>query len=1092
MAISAGTVAAALTLDTGQFDGALAQSRTLIETFSKDGGKFTDKLGALGSTLTSVGAAATMTLTTSIAAAGTAATKTFTSFDDAMRQVRATMSATDEDAKKLTDAAKKYGAETRYTASQSAEALNYLALAGYDADQAITALPTVLRLAQAGGMELAYTSDLVTDSMSALGLEMDQLTGFSDQLAVTSQKSNTNIAQLGQAILTVGGTAKALAGGTVELNAELGILADAGIKSAEGGTHLRNVILSLQTPTEEGARLIAQYTQGVYDAEGRMRSLDVIFGEMRASMSSMTDAERQNVISGIFNKTDLAAVEALLSGCGERFTELTGYIEDSAGAAQQMADTMEGGIGGVFRSLSSAVEAVGIAFGETMAPDVQWAAECVTGLARGFANLDEGMRSTIVRVAGVAAAAGPVLIIGGKIMTMLSGIGSALAAGGAIATGPVGWIGGAVVGLAAIVTWARRATDTVGNMHAALAESNAEGLEAFNRGMQGLTEEVDVDVKVNRNYADEASTLYEDIYTWLTDGQPDTEAQKKEINERVQSYFDELLSEINLDESSELAKLQKQYDNGFIDYDTFLSRSAEVRASAEAARTELGTLCDESLAFIANYAGKPAGVVQEAFDQIDALEQRTDALLKKVGLANDTLETAEGDTAVKLTKAGATGDVATYGNAFNAVAEQRTEGVAQAKERADAKAKEINALWEDAYGEAEKRGDEAAMQRATQAKDRMIAEANAEREKQIAALDAAYVQDFSELFAGIAQRFPEQAAALEEAMAKIDLADKARELWSQPVISPDDITDEMIAAMGAQGIDFKTIIAAAAGDETRLQNDLHAALRSVMAAGDGIDIAGLLTETLSNTELGTAFEGVIQGGLLEGVSGIDTTDIDAQLALITGHMSEYLGTSFDGASVGATWTGDVADGITAGAADVQSAGASVGAAGAGGVAAGGINAASGSAMAGALGNGLVSGLNAQEARVRAAAARVARAATGALRNTWEVRSPSRVARRMANMYGEGIALGIKDEYERVRSTMIRISDPTALGVGMAETARISVAGTQRGETAEQPGRAGNQINITVPGARITSENEAKQLLSTAARYINGINRGVGR
>ena len=1089
MAISAGTVAAALTLDTGQFDGALTQSRALIETFGKSGGKLSDKIGALGTTMTAVGTAATMTLTTSVAAAGTAATKTFATFDDAVRQVRATMNATDADTKKLSDAAKKYGAETRFTASQSAEALNYLALAGYNADQAISALPTVLRLAQAGGMELAYTSDLVTDSMSALGLEMDQLTGFSDQLAVTSQKSNTNIAQLGQAILTVGGTAKGLAGGTVELNAELGILADAGIKSAEGGTHLRNVILSLQTPTEEGARLIAQYTQGVYDAEGRMRSLDDIFGELRASMDSMTDAERQNVLSEIFNKTDLAAVEALLSGCGERFAQLSGYIEDSAGAAQQMADTMEGGIGGAFRSLSSAVESVGIAFGETMAPDVQWAAECVTGLARGFASLDEGMRSTIVRTAGVAAAAGPVLVVGGKLLTMLSGIGSALAAGGAIATGPVGWIAGAVVGLAALNTWLERDRSSISAVRDALADS--EWSEAFKNGTMGVTEQVDVDVDVRRNYAQEASTLYEDIYTWLTDGQPDTEAQKKEMDERVQAYFDALLGDINLDESEALASLQAQYDAGFIDYDTYLSRSAEVRASAEAARTELGALCDESLAFIASYAGQPAGVVQEAFDQIDALEQRTDALLKKVGLANDTLETAEGDTAVKLTKAGATGDAATYGKAFKTVADSRTEGIAQADEQAKAAAERANALWEDAYGDAEKRGDEAAMQRATQARDKMIADANAEREKQIAALDAAYAQDFSELFAGIASRFPEQAAALEDALAKINLADRAAELLNTDGgLSFDGLSEDMIAAMEANGVDVQALIDAMLPPD-QMDMAVRGALETLVQAGN-LDVAGLVTETLEGTDLGKTWSALLEQGYMDGVSGMDMTGIDAQLALITGHMSEYLGTSFDGASVGATWTGDVAQAITDGAAGVGTAGEGVGAAGAGGVVAGGINAATGSAMAGALGSGLVSGLNAQEARVRAAAARVARAATGALRNTWEIKSPSRVARRMANLYGEGVALGIEDEYERVRATMKKIVDPTALGIGMAETARISVAGMQRGETAEQPGRAGNQININVPGARITNEEEAKQLMKTAARYINSINRGVGR
>ena len=132
-------------------------------------------------------------------------------------------------------AARDAGATTMFSASQAAEALNYLALAGYDADKAIDALPKVLNLASAGGLELGYAADIATNSMNALGLETDQLGMFIDQLAVASQKSGTDVSQLGEAILTVGGTAKIMKGGTVELATQLGIL-DAGIKGAEGGT----------------------------------------------------------------------------------------------------------------------------------------------------------------------------------------------------------------------------------------------------------------------------------------------------------------------------------------------------------------------------------------------------------------------------------------------------------------------------------------------------------------------------------------------------------------------------------------------------------------------------------------------------------------------------------------------------------------------------------------------------------------------------------------------------------------------------------------------------------------------------------------
>ncbi len=1087
MAISAGTVAATLTLDTGQFDGALAQSRALMQTLTLSGSTWSDRLEAIGNTMQSVGRAATLGVTAPLVAAGATATKTFTGFDDAIRQVRATMNASEADTAKLTAAAKQYGAETRYTASQAAEALNYLALAGYDADKSILALPTVLNLAQAGGMDLAYASDLVTDSMSALGLEMDRLTAFSDQLAVTSQKSNTNISQLGQAILTVGGTAKGLKGGTVELNAELGILADAGIKSAEGGTHLRNVILSLQNPTQEGAELLAAYTDGVYDAEGRMRSLDEVFQELNASMASMTDAEKQNIISTIFNKTDLAAVQALLAGCGDRYAELTGYIENSAGAAEQMADTMEGGIGGAFRSLSSAVEGIGIAFGETLAPQVQGLADMVTGVARGFASLDDSTRSTIVTLAEVAAAAGPVLLVGGKLMSMLANIGSIAAGIGAFMSGPAGWITLAVSGVALLNTWATRSRSSLEGVKDALAETNAEKLEEFNRGVQGLTEEVDVDVEVKRNYAEEASTLYTDIYDWLTDGMPDTGAQKKEINERVQAYYDELLSEVNLNESEELSKLQEQFDNGFIDYDTFLTRTAEVQASAAAARTDLGTLCEESLAFIENYAGKPASVVQEAYSEIDGLEKRTDELLQKIGLANQTLETAQGDTAVKLTKSGATGDVATYGAAFEFTSAQRGQSLSEIEERAKAAAETANRIWADAYTAAEERDDQAGMERANQARDGMIAKAESERAQQIAALNAAYVRDFEEMFAGIASRFPEQAAALEDAMAKVDLADKAADMLSADgQLSFDGLSDEMISAMEANGVDVQGLVDAMLPPD-QMDMAVRGALNTLVEDGN-IDIAGLLTDALADTELGTAFAGMLEQGYLEGIEGIDLNSVDAQLALLTGHVSESMGTSFDGAQVAGTWGDDIAQTLANSAGAVMDAGGSVGSAGASGVEAGGMNSATGRAYAGHLGDGLVIGLNSQVNRVRAAATRVANAASSAVRGTLQIRSPSRLFRYFGNMTGEGLALGFEDKMERVRSTMLKITDPSGLGVDLSD------GGSARGAqpAAAQTAGGGVNYNITVPGASIRSEDDAKELLKNAVKYTNRVNRGIGR
>ncbi len=204
-------------------------TKRVKEVFSKLGSHITDAMKKAG-------AAATAAFSVAMGAA----VKVGMDFESGMSQVAATMGITtteiasgSKEFEALSQAAKNAGATTQFSATQASEALNYLALAGYDAEKSITALPTVLNLAAAGGIDLGYASDMVTDSMSALGLETNQLEGFIDQLAKTSQKSNTNIAQLGEGILTVGGTAKDLAGGTVELNTALGILADNGVKGAE-------------------------------------------------------------------------------------------------------------------------------------------------------------------------------------------------------------------------------------------------------------------------------------------------------------------------------------------------------------------------------------------------------------------------------------------------------------------------------------------------------------------------------------------------------------------------------------------------------------------------------------------------------------------------------------------------------------------------------------------------------------------------------------------------------------------------------------------------------------------------------------------
>ena len=283
-------------------------------------------------------AAATVAGVGAVAAITKKAIDVGSGFEQAMSQVQATMLIDTNTAdgvaayETLENAARQCGRETAFSATEAAEGLNYLALAGYSAEEAATALPTVLRLAGAGAMELADASDMVTDAMSALGIEATQtnLESFADKMAKTASVSNTSVAQLGEAILTVGGTAKDLAGGTTELNVALGILADNGIKAAEGGTHLRNMILSLQNPrNSDAAAMFEKMGLSAYDAQGNMRSLGDVFGDLNKQMAGLSAADVNNTLSTIFKQTDLAAARAMLAATADSVQSLGSVVDAS-------------------------------------------------------------------------------------------------------------------------------------------------------------------------------------------------------------------------------------------------------------------------------------------------------------------------------------------------------------------------------------------------------------------------------------------------------------------------------------------------------------------------------------------------------------------------------------------------------------------------------------------------------------------------------------------------------------------------------------------------------------------------------------------
>lgn len=405
--------------DIRSMGNAAGSARGNVSGLGNDAESSSGKFGKLGSAAAAIGKTAAIGIAAGTVAMGTFAAssvKTGMTFDASMAQVAATMGKTVDEIGDLRDFAQEMGSKTAFSASQAADALNYMALAGYSSEQSMAALPNVLNLAAAGGIELAEASDMITDAQSALGLTFDESAQLVDKMAKASSKSNTSVAQLGSAILTVGGTAKTLAGGTTELSAALGILADNGVKGAEGGTALRNVMLGLSDQKFE--KTFGKLGVSAYDAEGNMRELKDVFADMNTAMEGWSPEERTKALSSAFNKVDLKSLNAMLATSTDRWDELSGAISDSEGAAQQMADTQLDNLAGDVTLFKSALEGAQIAISDQLTPNLR---EFVQFGSSGLSRLTEAFKTG--GLSGAMGELGSILSDGlGMIIGMIPGL----------------------------------------------------------------------------------------------------------------------------------------------------------------------------------------------------------------------------------------------------------------------------------------------------------------------------------------------------------------------------------------------------------------------------------------------------------------------------------------------------------------------------------------------------------------------------------------------------------------------------------------------------------------------------------------------
>ena len=402
--------------------------------------KATSKLSAAGKavgaaigTSMKVAAEALTATGAAVAGIGVSSVKAGAEFDTAMSQVAATMGKTMDDMKKetgtvelawgtfsgnLREYAQEMGAHTAFSATQSAEALNYMALAGYDTQTSMAMLPNVLNLAAAGSMDLAAASDMVTDTQTAFGISLDRTSQMVDEMAKAASTGNTSVSQLGEAFLTVGGLAQELNGGIVkladgstatvdgvqELEIALTAMANAGIKGTEAGTHMRNMLLKLSSPTSDGAKQLKALGVDVFDASGKMRSLSDVFGDLSTKMETMSQEDKIAAISDLFDTRDIASAEALLAAVGDDWDSIGASILNAQGAAQEMANTQLDNLNGDVTYFKSALEGVQIAVSDAVNPALRDMVQFGTGeLDKLKKALNNG------GISGAAAALGDVL-----------------------------------------------------------------------------------------------------------------------------------------------------------------------------------------------------------------------------------------------------------------------------------------------------------------------------------------------------------------------------------------------------------------------------------------------------------------------------------------------------------------------------------------------------------------------------------------------------------------------------------------------------------------------------------------------------------
>ncbi|CAK7001893.1 phage tail tape measure protein [Tissierella sp.] len=414
------------------------------------------KFEEIGEKFSKVGKNLTTKVTLPIVGIGAAAAKIGMDFEQSMSKVKAMSGATGEQMERLEKAARDAGAATSKSAKDAADGLTFMALAGWDVETSIAGLMPVLRLSEAGSIDLARASSLVTDSMSAMGIEVDELEGYLDIVAQTARSSNTDIDQMAEAYLGAGGILRGLKVPLDESALALGFLANAGIKGSEAGNSLSAIMTNLTAPTGRAKKALEELGFTAFDSGGNFKGLENVLFELKDKTKDMTDEQRNMYLSMIGGKEHITGLNALMNGLDDSYDSLKESISQADGALNEIAETMMDNNKGSLIALGSALEELALKIYDILSPSIAILIEKIQGVVDWLNNLSPEMQETIVKVALVVAAIGPAILVFGKLLKGISdviGVVKLLMPVLSALTGPIGLVVVAVTALIAIIVY---------------------------------------------------------------------------------------------------------------------------------------------------------------------------------------------------------------------------------------------------------------------------------------------------------------------------------------------------------------------------------------------------------------------------------------------------------------------------------------------------------------------------------------------------------------------------------------------------------------------------------------------------------------